>query len=312
MNRLSILIFSMSIINLIYAQKIDVIIEEDAAYFMENADSILVYQSAEKSLNGTYSRSNYIHPLYTLDGQILTEDFPPDHLHHRGIFWAWHQLYIGEKRIGDAWEIKNFRWEVKSVKMLENQGNSKAIQAEVLWKSPVWLNADSTEKEIVREITTIKVYPAGNSYRQIDIEILIYALEKNMRLGGADNEKGYGGFSARIRLVDDMKFTDSGGNVTPHNLPVHAGGWMDFSGSLGREGKLSGLSIFCHPNNPGHPNPWILRSSRSMQNAVYPFPGAIPVPLSQTQPTILRYRMLVHEGDAEALDISRIYADYDQ
>ena len=34
------------------------------------------------------------------DGQVLTEDFPADHLHHRGIFWAWHQVYVGEKAMG--------------------------------------------------------------------------------------------------------------------------------------------------------------------------------------------------------------------
>src|SRR6056300_243087 len=78
---------------------INVHINSEGTYFTEGNDSILKYQIAEKSLNGTYNRANYIHPLYTLDGDILTEDFPEDHLHHRGIFWAWHQLNIGDKRI---------------------------------------------------------------------------------------------------------------------------------------------------------------------------------------------------------------------
>jgi hypothetical protein len=311
MNRLfiSICLF-MSLSNIISAQKINVKIQANAAYFVEGKDSILNYQIADKSLNGTYSRSNYIHPLYTLDGQILTEDFPSDHLHHRGVFWAWHQLYVGDKQIGDAWEIKDFRWEVKSVRELKGQGDAKAIQAEVFWKTTQWIDDEGNEKAVVKEITTIKVYPAENRYRQIDITISILALEENMRIGGSEDEKGYGGFSPRIRLTEDVHFTSTAGEVKPDNLPVEANGWMDISGSYGKRGELAGLSILCHPNNPGYPNPWILRSKRSMQNAVYPFPGASAVPFSENQPTILRYRLLVHEGDSKALDIPAIHADY--
>ncbi len=285
-------------------------IQAEGAYFVEGSDSVLTYQAAEKSFNGTYKRSNYIHPLYTLDGNILTEDFPADHLHHRGIFWAWHQLYIGDKRIGDGWGIKDFHWEVLSVRELEGQGDARAIQVEVMWRSPLWVDAEGIEIPVVNEVTRIKVYPAKNRYRQIDIEISIRALEPNMRIGGSEDEKGYGGFSPRIRLVSDIKFTSSAGRVEPDILPVKAGGWMDISGSFGKKGALAGLSILCHPDNPGFPNPWILRSKGSMQNAVYPYPGTYAVPLSENRPTILRYRLLVHEGDAESLNIAEIHADY--
>jgi hypothetical protein len=310
MYKFFIFIFFVSLGYRIDAQNIKVDIQPHAIYFTEGKDSILVYQIAEKTLNGTYKRSNYIHPLYSLDGQILTEDFPPDHLHHRGIFWAWHQLYIGDKKIGDAWDIKDFFWKIKSVKVLEQIGTAGVIQTEVLWKSPQWKDNDGNEKEVVKETTTIIVYPAENSYRQIDFEISLVALEKNMRLGGAENEKGYGGFSTRIRLVENIEFTSSTGKVIPDRLPVTAGGWMDISGSIGKEGALAGLSILCHPDNPGYPNPWILRSSGSVQNAVYPHPGATAVPLSGTQPTILRYRLLIHEGNSSAMDISKIHSDY--
>ena len=34
------------------------------------------------------ARSDYIHPLYGLDGEELTLDWSGDHPHHRGIYWA--------------------------------------------------------------------------------------------------------------------------------------------------------------------------------------------------------------------------------
>jgi hypothetical protein len=44
------------------------------------------------------ARSDYIHPLYGLDGQELTKDWPLEHPHHRGIYWAWPEVdYRGER-----------------------------------------------------------------------------------------------------------------------------------------------------------------------------------------------------------------------
>lgn len=289
---------------------VNVTINQDVAYFTEENDSILNYQISEKSLNNTYKRSNYIHPLYTLDGAVLTEDFPEDHLHHRGIFWAWHQLYINDKRIGDGWEIENFSWDVTSVKEIKQPDNSKAIQTNVFWKSNQWLDTNGNEKPVVNETTTIRVYPKETNYRLIDIEISILALEDNMRIGGSEDEKGYGGFSPRIKLPNDIVFTSSKGNVTPNNLPVKADGWLDISGSLTAEGKQSGITILCHPNNPEPSNQWILRSKRSMQNAVYPYPGAKAVALSKTQPTTLCYRLIIHNGNASEIDISALFDIY--
>tara|TARA_R110002049_G_scaffold309311_1_gene521153 strand:- start:9002 stop:9979 length:978 start_codon:yes stop_codon:yes gene_type:complete len=310
MNQIIILIFLSSLLNLINAQKVKTTISSEVVCFTEGKDSILNYQIAEKSLNGTYPRANYIHPLYTLDGHILTEDFPEDHLHHRGIFWAWHQLYIGDKRIGDGWEIKDFSWDVTSVKKIKVKKHAKAIQAEVFWKSNQWLGTDGKEKPILKETTTIKVYPSKENYRQIDIEIALLALEKNMHIGGSEDEKGYGGFSQRIKLPNDVIFTSSNGNISPQNLSTQADNWMDISGSLAKEGSISGITILCHPDNPGVTNQWILRSQHSMQNAVYPFPGATAVPLSETQPTGLRYRLLIHQGDVNTLNIPKIYSQY--
>lgn len=63
----------------------------------QGEEKVFFYQREAKSKDGKYPRANYVHPLYGIDGAELTEDFPADHLHHRGIFWAWHQVIIGEK-----------------------------------------------------------------------------------------------------------------------------------------------------------------------------------------------------------------------
>lgn len=301
------LLFCMNYIAL--SQSVCVQVQDSGVLFKEGEDSILFYQSANKEMNGKFKRSNYIHPLYTLDGEILTEDFPSDHPHHRGIFWAWHQLYVGDKRIGDGWETKDFHWQVISVEKLNTKGKQRSIKVNVIWKSPLFLDSKGNEKPLVSEWATITAHPKEQNYRQIDIEISLVAKEPNVRIGGSEDEKGYGGFSSRIRLVEDILFTGPMGPVTPRNFPLKGGAWIDMVGSIGHEGALAGFTILSHPNNPGYPNPWILRSKKSMQNAVYPYPGAKAVVLSDLEPTVLRYSILVHNG-LKASEISSLHTQY--
>ena len=66
----------------------------------EGDKKVFFYQRATKSQDGKYPRANYLHPLYDLDGAVITDDFPKDHPHHRGIFWTWHYFHVtlGAKR----------------------------------------------------------------------------------------------------------------------------------------------------------------------------------------------------------------------
>ena len=274
----------------------------------EGPEKVLFYQRSPKSLDGKFTRADYVHPLYDLDGRILTEDFPPDHPHHRGIFWAWHQISIGNKKLGDAWSAENLSYDVAAVKTLNLDSHSSAISAEVYWKSPLWTDSHGTQKPFLREITTIRVFPAEADIRKIDFEISLLALENGVRIGGAENEKAYGGFSARIRLPDGLEFTSPNGTVEPKSTPVEPLPWLDFSGKFGPDDKLSGLAILCHKSNPGYPQHWVLRRKKSMQNPVYP--GRYPIGLSADKPLILRYRLIIHRGNASHIDLNSLLADY--
>jgi len=147
----------------------------------------------------------------------------------------------------------------------------------------------------------------SGSVRKIDFEISLKALVPGVSIGGSDDEKGYGGFCARIRTPEDLVFTSDGEKIIPQNLQVKAGSCMDFSATFGK-GHQDGLTIFCHPTTPNYPAPWILRQSASMQNIVYPGRERIYVPANI--PLVLRYRLLVHQGSAEDVDIKRLQAEY--
>lgn len=271
---------------------------EDGVWIGENEQPVLFYQSKTKSLDGQYARANYVHPLFDLNGNIITEDFPEDHYHHRGIFWTWHQVWIDSQRIGDAWLCEDFIWDVRQI---ETKVTDYAeIKATVDWKSPTWKNGSVA---FATENVLIKAYPKKGDYRTVDFEISISSLVDCLYIGGSEDVKGYGGFSTRVKLPDDLQFFSEGKSVEPQTTAVKAGSWMNMNGTFHDRAK-SGFVIIQHPDNPDFIQPWILRSKRSMQNPVYP--GREPVLLEKDNPLRLNYRVVMYNGEVENFNFSDV------
>jgi hypothetical protein len=271
--------------------------------FTENNENVLFYQKDTKNVDGKYERCNYIHPLWGIDGTILTEDFPADHLHHRGIFWTWHQVWIDGKQIGDPWEIKDFEQQVTDIEYSMKEGGIAELKTEVNWKSPLWKTMEE-KKPYLKEKTKILIHPKKGNYRKIDFEIQLLALAENLKIGGSADEKGYSGFSVRMILPDDVIFSGKEGEITPANSAVISPGYVNVSGSVGKNNSSGGIVIIDHPQNPGYPQPWILRKKNSMQNAA--FPGNTTIPVSTTEPLVLKYSLLVYSGKMSDKNIQKI------
>ena len=264
--------------------------------FEKNKEGILLsedgqprffYQIATKSKDGKYPRANYIHPLYGLNGEVLTEDFPDDHLHHHGIFWAWHQLYAEGERVGDPWISEGISWEVKKTSTKTKKGTAQ-IKAEVLWRQL------SGDQPIVKENLLISYKRMDDEAYALTFDIKLTALVDGVEIGGSEDDKGYGGFSPRFILPEDVEFNSTTGEVAPHNLPVQAGPWMNLTGSFDPSSNIpSGIVIMGEPEKLPSYKGWILRSQRSMQNVA--FPGREPIAIPKNKPLSFRNQILVHK-----------------
>jgi Methane oxygenase PmoA len=272
---------------------------------LENGNPVFFYQRKPKSLTGQYICTNYLHPLYSINGDILTEEFPPDHPYHRGIFWTWHQLYVDNNSLGDGWINEGISQDVLNVQIKKSIDRAQ-FNLEVMWKSSTFQNG----KPFMDEHTTIIVHQLQSNIRKIDFEITLKPLVPGFQFGGSADEKGYGGFCARIKLPDSLIFTSENGPTTPQDLQIKAGPWMDFSADFGKNSEVSGLTILCHPSTPDYPEPWILRQKGSMQNVV--FPGQNRISISMDKPVVLRYRLIVHNGNADSLNISGLQLEYEK
>jgi len=267
----------------------------------ENGKRIFFYQRVPKSGDGEHYFNNYLHPLYNFNGDIISEEFPEDHFHHRGIFWAWHQLFMGDQNLGDQWTMDGISQDVTEVKT-ELSEDVAVFSISVSWHS----SKLDKDESFLDEQTTITVHSRKENLRIIDFDIALTSLVPGLKLGGSDDEKGYGGFSARIKMPDDLVFTSEKGEVKPQKLQLEAGPWMNFSGSLGGSQESEGISIYCHPGTPNYPGTWILRQKNSMQNIVFPGRDKVDIPMDRS--TVLKYRMIIHRGNAGDLNLGQLAA----
>ena len=289
---------------IVNGQHFTTIKSDEGIEILENHKKVLFYQVRPKSVDGKYERAGFIHPLYSFNEKSLTEDMPKDHPYHRGIFWAWHQIIWNDKQIADGWISQNISWEPSKI-TTQKKRKSITLRSEMLWKSAL---DDNGLKAIVREQTRIRVYRSTSQSRIIDFDIRLFALQDSLKIGGSDDEKGYGGFCLRLKLPEDISFVSGDTELTPLETAVHAGPWMDFTGSFdGKDSPKIGIAVFSNNSNPTPLQEWILRKKGSMQNVVYP--GRRPTLVSKNG-LRLRYRLVIHDTNIERSDLENLYREY--
>jgi hypothetical protein len=272
--------------------------------------NIFFYQKQTKSLDGQYPRANYIHPLYGLNGEVLTEDFPADHLHHRGIFWAWHQLYVKDEKVGDPWACEGIKWQVSETET-EVFPDSAILRVIVFWTGIIpWESMKEQKPEdLINEKTVITCKFIQPDRVEINFDISLTALYEGTRIGGSEDEKGYSGFSIRTRLPEDLVFYSSRGKVIPEVTAIQAGGWIDMQGTFDpEENEQTVITIMCNPEDPQPFHGWILRDKGSMQNAA--FPGRRPVSIPKGETLRLKYKILLHRNNMTKEQIEDIYNQF--
>jgi hypothetical protein len=267
----------------------------DGFWIMEDQDKIFFFQKTMNDSVPGYARNNYFHPVYDLNGQILTEDFPADHPHQRGLFWAWHQVLIDGQPVCDPWDTKDFFQNITDVEFYVNE-----LGRGILRYTSFWHTTKKTDDPFLMEKTEVIIHPRTAAYRQIDFKLNFRALEHNLFIGGSDDEKGYGGFTMRMQTNKHTLFSaEIEKNLTPQNLSVPVGQFVHISNPELKRG----VTLISSPDNPGETR-WILRQTGSAQNCAWPGRNAIPFKVDE--PVQLKYSVIIHKGKPQKLPMKRI------
>ena len=87
--------------------------------------------------DGSEQGTPYFHPLATLDGAVLTDLHPDDHLWHRGLLFAWKKIngregYWTWPEGLETWPEDNGSTEVTAVKVAPGKDHSARFELELL------------------------------------------------------------------------------------------------------------------------------------------------------------------------------------
>jgi hypothetical protein len=236
-------------------------------------------------------RSDYIHPLYGLNGEMLTDDWPDAaHPHHRGIFWAWPEVEYGSQR-GDIYALQRvFARPAGKIKCSAKSGYAEIV-AENKW---MWEDREA----IVLERVTIRAYKASNERRIIDLAVEMRAIKDSITLATRFTNS-YGGLNVRMAAPANQTISygscDAGTNAA---APEKC--WSDFCGIFEGETAISGMAIVPHSENPEYPGKWVEYPNLSWVQPTFPTPNT-RYPLSKNRPLILRYRLIVHSGNINSI-----------
>jgi hypothetical protein len=249
---------------------------------LENGSPFLVYNAGPQLKPGAppdRQRCCYIYPVYTPNGVSPTDDFPRDHYHHRGIFWAWPVIETAQGT-HDIWTIRGGHQRFK--RWLEQEsGESASLTVENGW----WMGG----REVATETVHISVRPTENQQREFSVTLTLTAIEPITIRGSLDNQKGYGGFSARFAPREGTLIrTDTGILSGDEDHGRHA--WAELEASYA--GKKALLRITSEPSNPGPPPEWCLRQYGF---AGANFPGVAGFKLQPKEPLILKYRVTLRD-----------------
>jgi len=239
-----------------------------------------------------YVRGDYIMPLYGLDGEMLADDYPKDHPHHRGLSWSWPVTRWG-REVRDIWAVSGVWARPAGVHRLQSGPVFALLEVENHWK---W----DDKTPIVRERVLIRAWRTQGNHRFLDIEIALTALVDDVAIGGRPHG-GYGGFGLRAQPAEERVITRM---VDPPQAP-HRRSWLDYSGRFAGAPTPSGVAILEHPANPLSPN--ALLEYPELNYVMPAFPGEREVPLSRQQPLTLRHRVWIHRGRASTAALDAVW-----
>lgn len=227
-------------------------------------------------------RSNYIHPLFGPEGQELTADWCGDHPHHRGIYWAWPEVQY-QGKMYDLHALQNvFARPTGKIKTC-NSDNYAEIQAENLW---LW--EDKTP--IVREMATIRAWPANETGRYIDLTFTFTPLVDNVTLARRKT-KYYGGLNIRMSPIEDMTFDH---HADPVDIKPRIS-WQFVTGVWTGAKEPATLAVFEKLDNPGYPGDYIKYPKLPWFQPTFP-PAGTRYELQKDKPLVLRYRLWICSG----------------
>jgi hypothetical protein len=293
------------------AQDVQLLKEGDRFTLKVAGRRVFTYQGQPGELPGAdikpiFRRGGYLHPVYTPSGRLVTDDFPPDHRHHHGIWFAWTKTEF-EGRHPDFWN------------MGDGTGKVEFVALDQTWSGPVHAGftarhryvdlSGPAAKTVLKEVWQVMGYGVGGGQKPYSMFDLVSTHECATASPLVLPQYHYGGVGFRGHRdwlsKDNCFFLTSEGKDRSNGHGTRAK-WCHIGGRV--EGQLAGTAVLDHPGNFRSPQPMRI-------NPDQPFFCYAPSQLGQWEiasgkPYISRYRFIVYDGPPDVVELNRLWNDY--
>jgi hypothetical protein len=257
-----------------------------------------------------YQRGGYISPVYTPSGKLVTDDYPPNHKHHHGIWSPWTATRF-EGRSPDFWNMGQKTGTVEFVKFGPVAPPDDGSLTFTTFHRMVDLTAKPDPKAALNERWNVTVYDKNKSGDKpanvFDLAITqTCATDSPLMLPkyyygglGFRGHRDWNGEGDKCRFLTSEGRTRKDGNETTAR-------WCWVGGTV--DGSVCGVTILCHPSNFRAPQPVRLHPSEPF--FCYAPQQAGDFSIEPGKPYVARYRFVVADGEADKALIERLYEDF--
>jgi hypothetical protein len=233
-----------------------------------------------------------------VSGQSITTESSQPYPHHHSLFFG-----CDEVNGGNYWQEANEEGQIVSVgaKIVERSGGRVVFTDECLWRRP-------GKEPVIRDVRRVVISAPSKNLRFIDFEISLEPLEEVRIL-----KTNHSLFSARV--VPELSVNSGGVLINAEGESGEKGtwgvasAWCDYSGRRG--GVTEGIAILQHPANRWFPARWFTRDYGFFSpTPMYWLENGKHIELDKGEALRLRYRVVVHTGDAEGAGIAEIFEKY--
>ena len=270
----------------------------------------------------------YIHPLYGLNGEILTDNAPADHYHHRGVFWTWPYVSVhhpdGKIDRYDLW-TSDTALKQRFVRWLEQTTTetTATFAVENGWfvghsttGLPITDNDEKIMKEVVRVVVHRPKTGDGLRTRAIDFYFVWTPIDRPISLGG-HAERSYGGLTLRFRPVVEpnrqlaepsaINVITVPDGVAAEDLSNIRLPWASYTSRFGNDERRSGAAVFVPKTHPDYPPSWLTRHYGPL---CIGWPGVEKQTFPPGEDIKLNYRIWIYDAPASVTQIERAYEEY--
>jgi hypothetical protein len=274
-----------------------------------SGQELCTYQGGAGDLPAGYDaalrRGGYLSRLLTPSGVLVTDDYPPNHRHHHGVWFSWTKT-IFSGRTPDFWN------------MGERTGTVEAISRGPVWSGGQWAGFHAAHRyrdlgvapatTVLNESWDVTIEAPHGDHPVVVVDLVIRQ-QCASDLALVLPTYRYGGLGVRGNRAwdgaENMTVLTSEGKARVDANETRCR-WCWIGGRV--DGHLAGVAILCHPGNFRAPQPVRVHPSE-------PFLCFAPSQMGEWSITpgaglVLRYRLIVCDGAADAADINRHWTDW--